>query len=366
MQADFRKLILERGAEACRQAARHLQSARLGVGWGTCDANVNRRQQSTDHGVLLGEDPDGPVDRTVGVIRVDGLDGCPIAVVYRYSCHTVTLGPKTNLFSPDFVGPARNLIERALKCPSLFLQGCAGNLNPITGIGQDADTDPSLKEDMNRVGHMLGAEVLKVAQSLRTHRRRKEPILVHSVATYWLYEYERIPSSSHLGVIDCREVEMELPLVSFPSLDEVRLEREEWASKLSRARASGQREWVVGPFLCFDAWAQRRLEAAERGPNPHTMKFCIQTITFGGIRIVALPFEAMAETGIALRDKIGRNTFVLGYSNGMISYLPTPKISREGGMEADSAYKAYLLPAEVPGDWEPIIQQRVLQMVAAD
>ena len=44
---------------------------------------------------MLGEVPDHPIDPSVGVIRVDDLDGEPIAVVFRYSCHPVTMGPRS-------------------------------------------------------------------------------------------------------------------------------------------------------------------------------------------------------------------------------------------------------------------------------
>ena len=127
---------------ACREAIANLQPARFAVGWGECRGNINRRERMPDGTVLLGENPDGPCDPTVGVIRVDKLDCAPLAVAFRYSCHTVTLGPKTNLISPDYAGEARRVIESSLGCPSLFLQGCAGDLNPATGIGQDADTSP--------------------------------------------------------------------------------------------------------------------------------------------------------------------------------------------------------------------------------
>jgi len=359
LQKAFRQLVLDQCVEAIHRAAADLKLARIATGWGQCDGNINRRQKGPDGNVLLGEDPNGPCDHSVGVIRIDDLEGQPIAIVYRYSCHTVTLGPKTNVISPDFIGPARQLIESSLHCPSLFLQGCAGNINPASGIGQDHEG----KEDMLRLGHMLGSEVLKVAQNLRTHRKRGKPKLVQSVAMYWLYEYEQIPSGSQ-GRIQCSEHRMELPLAPFPDLDEVEQERQQWADKLAKARNSGEREWNINPLLHFDAWAQRRLEAAERCPNPLRISFPVQVIDIDGLQIVALPFEPMAETGLALRQQIGADTFIIGYSNGTISYLPTPQINTEGGMESKLGYKSYLLSSEVPGQWEPAIQQKVLQLSA--
>jgi len=57
-------------------------------------------------------------------------------------------------------------------------------------------------------------------------------------------------------------------------------------------------------------------------------------------------------------------SFSSRFSNRIVSYLPTPGIGSEGGMEAKLAYKAYLLPAELPGDWEPQIRERVEEMFA--
>jgi hypothetical protein len=354
---------------ACREAVANLQPARLAVGWGECRGNINRRQKMPDGTVLLGEDPHGACDSSVGVIRVDRIaDGAPIAVAFRYSCHTVTLGPKTNLISPDYAGAARSVIERALGCPSLFLQGCAGNVNPATGIGQDPDGSPNLREDKERLGQMLGGEVLKICASLRTHRRRKEPELVHSVAIYWLFDYEPVPPGKN-GTIRATEQTLRLPLVPFPPLDEVRREREQLAAKLAELEGRGAREWDWRVAKRFDTWAQRRLDAATRGPNPMPVDVPLQTIQIGDgegrIVIVALPMETMSETGFALRDALpDRHAFILGYCNGMISYLPTPQVSREGGMESKLAYKAYFVPSEIPGEWEPVIRQKALEALA--
>lgn len=360
LQGIYWKRVLRAARDATRTALSNLQVARLSTGWGECRGNINRRQATGDQGVILGGNPAGVCDNSVGVLRFDALDGRPIAIVFRYSCHPVTLGPRTNRVSPDFVGPARDLVESALRCPALFLQGAAGNVNPNTGIGQDADDSPQVDEDKKRLGSALGGEVLKVAQGLRTHRRRAEPRLINSVAVYWLYEYEQIPIGPE-GRVSVSEEFLELPLIPFPGLADVEMEREAWAARLREAREAGGGEWRVNPMLRFDHWAQVRLDAARNGPNPATVRFPIQAIRIGDVRIVALPFEVMSETGLTLRSALGADTFVLGYSNGIVTYLPTPEISAEGGMESKLGYKAYYLPAEIPGDWEPRIRRAVTE-----
>jgi hypothetical protein len=361
MQAQYTAYLLAQIQKACRDAVAHLQPARIAVGWGECKGNINRRQKADNGTMLMGENPDGPCDHSVGVVRVDDLHGKALAVLFRYSCHTVTLGPRTNLISPDFPGTTRSLIERELGCLSLFLQGCAGNVNPATGLGVDAEG----VEEKVRLGHLLGGEVLKVCQSLRTHRRRKKPVLVQSIAVYWLYEYEEIAPGEE-GSIEVAETWVELPLAPFPSLEEVQRERDSWAARLAEAQQHNAREWEWKPLQRFDYWAQLRLNAAQKGPNPPTVKFPLQVIRIGELAFVSMPFETMSETGLALRaESPYSHTFVLGYSNGMVSYLPTPQMSDEGGMEAKLGYQNYLLPSELPGDWEPQIKERLIHLLEA-
>ena len=348
--------VLAVAGETARAAVAQLRPARFAAGWGECRGNINRRQREPDGGIVLGEDPSGTCDHSVGVVRFDDADGRPLAVLFRYSCHTVTLGPRTNRISPDFAGPARRLVGSALGCPALFLQGCAGNVNPATGIGQDDDASPLVLDDKTRLGQRLGAEVVAVAQSLNTRRRRKEAVFVESVGRYWLYEYEGIdhPPAARIAA---RTGEWSLPLTPFPDLPEVEAERDDWAARLEAARRSAATAWQAGPLVRFLHWANLRLAAAKSGPNPLEVAFPLQELRVGPLVFCAMPFETMTETGLALREALGPGAFALGFSNGIVSYLPTPEISRQGGMEAKLGYKAYLVPSEIPGDWEPRIRE---------
>ena len=137
----------------CVQAANHrLRPARIGFDRGSAVVGINRREQDTDGKYVLGENPDGPLDTDVAVVRVDEAGGKPMAVLFTYGCHTVTMGPKCLMQTPDFPGPARQLIEDATGATALYLQAAAGNINPITGIGAtEDDTD-----NMTRLGAHAG------------------------------------------------------------------------------------------------------------------------------------------------------------------------------------------------------------------
>src|SRR5262249_11396250 len=154
-----------------------LQPARIGAGKGSAPLGVNRRERLPDGRVIIGENSQGAVDRDVGVLRIDDLAGKPIATVMTADCHTVVLGPKTTLLSPDFVGPAREIVESAGGGLCLFLQGAAGNINPASGIGSGG---PEQFDDLERMGAMLAGEALKVRAQIRTHHRRGPRRVVQS------------------------------------------------------------------------------------------------------------------------------------------------------------------------------------------
>jgi neutral ceramidase len=143
LQAKYAEYLEDLLVGAATAAWRTRQPARLASGRGSAPLGVNRREKMPDGQIIIGENPDGPIDRTVDVIRIDNLAGKPIAVVMSAACHTVVLGPKTLSYSPDFIGPARDLIEPAIGAPSLFLQGAAGNINPACGIGSGAVRRPA-------------------------------------------------------------------------------------------------------------------------------------------------------------------------------------------------------------------------------
>ena len=102
--------------EAAMEADGRLQPARIGCAWGESTIGVYRRE-TRDGRDVLGEVPDRPIDTSVGVIRVDDLDGGPIAVIFRYSAHPVTVGSRSQVASPDYPGPARDVLEAQSRRP---------------------------------------------------------------------------------------------------------------------------------------------------------------------------------------------------------------------------------------------------------
>ncbi|WP_411153396.1 hypothetical protein [Streptomyces sp. A30] len=82
--AQYVQQITKAAATAIAAAVKGLKPARVGTGTGICDVNVNRDVLTAD-GWWLGTGETGSSDKSVGVTRLDDLDGNPIAVLINYS-----------------------------------------------------------------------------------------------------------------------------------------------------------------------------------------------------------------------------------------------------------------------------------------
>jgi hypothetical protein len=120
-----RKLV-----EGIGEARRKLMPARLGVGWGFSQANINRRAV-LDGKAYLGMNPDGAVDRKIGLLKIDKQDGTPLVCIANYPIHGTVLGGKNLQVSGDVPGTTAAYFEDTIGAPLLFINGAQGNLAPI-------------------------------------------------------------------------------------------------------------------------------------------------------------------------------------------------------------------------------------------
>ncbi len=162
----WREMLEQRVADAVRQAAATMQPARLGVGIGKAWVNTNRRARMASGGWGLGVNPEGPSDKTVGVIRVESLSGEPIALVINYAVHGTVMGPRNYEITGDLPGAAARYVEEHFgdRVVALWTSAASGDQNAIYGPGTNFD-------QMTILGRILGEEVVRAAQGLRTWGR---------------------------------------------------------------------------------------------------------------------------------------------------------------------------------------------------
>ncbi|MCX8036069.1 MAG: neutral/alkaline non-lysosomal ceramidase N-terminal domain-containing protein [Candidatus Sumerlaeia bacterium] len=161
---------------AIGQASAGLFRARLSTARGDITLGYNRLVMQPDgRRKPLFRNPEripyGPVDPTVGIIRVEDADaGTTRAVLVNYACHPVCLGPRNLEMSADYVGPMADKVEKGIKPQAfcLFMQGAGSNINPLfVGTGAKDETNEDCFRRAKVMGELLADEVLRAL----THAR---------------------------------------------------------------------------------------------------------------------------------------------------------------------------------------------------
>ena len=359
LKQQYRDDVFEATAAAAAKATVELQPARIDSGQGECGIGVYRRATGPDGRGLLGEVPEAPVDRTVGVIRVDDLDGEPIATLFSYGCHPVVMGPRAHVASSDFPGAARDVVEQSLGGLSLFLQACGGNINPIGGIGYEVDG----RDTRRRVGTVLGGEVLKVAAEIRTHVHRGEQRPIGPLNNILLWPWEPVTGDSCTFLGAAEETET-LQFGALPTREEAVAIHEKWSNKLAEDRARGAHDWDMNFNIRFVYWSEKLLEAIDNG-DP-ALDVNVQAMRVNDIVVLGLSVESFFETGLTLKQASPfGHTEVLGYTNGCVGYLPRAEDYPEGGWDVNELYslpdmfcQSYGLPVAPLEDAEQRVVER--------
>jgi hypothetical protein len=117
--------------EGIIEARNRLEPARIGAGWGFAQANINRRAIDVDGKASLGLNPDGAVDRRIGLLRIDKKDGTPLFLIANYPMHGTVMSGENTLISGDAPGIVAEYVEQQIGAPVLYINGAAGNLAPI-------------------------------------------------------------------------------------------------------------------------------------------------------------------------------------------------------------------------------------------
>ena len=146
-----------------KDAQERLEPARLGVGIGSSMANINRRGKNAAGKSALGVNPKGPVDRQIGLIRLERPDGSLLALVANYAIHGTVLGGRNRQISGDVCGIVAEHVECKVGAPMLFVNGAEGNVAPIYSVRPDFPSS-----HIDEFKELLGDKILDANRSIRT------------------------------------------------------------------------------------------------------------------------------------------------------------------------------------------------------
>ncbi len=162
---------LVRTVAAIRQALDNMVPVTVGAGAGFENTlTINRTMvMKNDTDYSWRPEPPGneiqklrPIDPEIGILRIDRLDGTPLAVVYDFASHLL-VGCRKGKITADFPGVTSSYLEEQLGggVMAIFIQGANGD---IMEASYDDHENPRTKFDF---GNRLGQSVLKAYRSIK-------------------------------------------------------------------------------------------------------------------------------------------------------------------------------------------------------
>ncbi|HZZ82060.1 MAG TPA: neutral/alkaline non-lysosomal ceramidase N-terminal domain-containing protein [Gemmataceae bacterium] len=291
------------------EALDKLAPARLQTGLGKATFAVNRRNNAeadVPAMIAAGKPLAGPVDHSVPVMTVTRPDGRIDAILFGYACHPTTL----NFFTwcGDYPGFAQLELEKNHPAATaMFVNTCGGDQNPL----------PRRSVELcQRYGHLLAAAVEEVLQ---------RPLAPVSPGLRTAFSY------------------VELPYLQVMSRDELFAARQD--DNPIRAR-----------------WAARMLDKLDRGETfPASYPYPVHAWRLGTeMLVIGMGAETVVDYALRFKKEFGPGTWVCGYADDMIAYIPSRRVWEEKGYEGGSNLFEYGRPAL---RWSGEIEDRIAETV---
>ncbi len=320
VEAEQEKLVDEytdhmvvRTVEMIAEALSKLAPASLAQGEERATFAVNRRNnREADVPMLMekGIPLKGPVDHAVPVLTVRRPDGTLAAILFGYACHPTTLS--FTKWCGDYPGYAQIALEKNHPgAVAMFVNTCGGDQNPL----------PRRKVELcEKYGLMLAEGV---EEALKRPMTKVSPGLQ---TTFELLDlaYEKTIS------------------------------RDELKAEMSSSNAIRKR------------WSERLLKKLDAGETfGPTYPYPLHAVRLGKEMLwIGMGAETVVDYALRFKTEFGKGTWVMGYADDMISYIPSRRVWAEGGYEGGPNLYEYGRPAlRWAGDIEDRIAGAVRKQV---
>lgn len=132
--------IQEKIGLAAKEIMTKLVPCYVDWGYGLCTLAMNRDlYRSTEKRYVLAANDNVAADPTLLIGRITSQDDEPIAVIANYAAHPTSLGGMNSKISPDFIGSAREIVEKEHGGVFIYLQGASGDLSPCQQYAENTD-----------------------------------------------------------------------------------------------------------------------------------------------------------------------------------------------------------------------------------
>ncbi len=376
--------------QAAKEAWKNLVLVRAGAGRGREDRIMenrrmylkNGRQTDVRRAYAMPRDEDvvstGPVDPEIGLLRLDRLDGRPLAVLYNFAAHPIQ-GVPSGGNSADYPGFASKAIEENLGegAMAFFIQGCAGDVNPAKY------KDVHAPHDAEPLGNLLGLSVLRAARAIRPRdgaelRFVNERLTLPRAAdrenrmAKMREERDRLVKSLNGTSLNFKTfLELYLKYKLSPEspshyahryLHERAVGREDLRKLDEENRANVERYLRQIEVMEEITRLQTNLALLEmhekKAAGRKTLAVEVAGLRIGDFRLVTFPGELTVEIGLGLKKRApGPFTFVAGYTNGYIYYTATvPQRTNSGYAQEDC-------DAMVAPEWQALFEEKALAVL---
>lgn len=313
---DYTKTLRVELVSVVDDALANLAPCQLAWANGRATFAVNRRTNKEAEVPQIreaGQELKGPVDHDVPVLRVTGADGKLKAVAFGYACHATVLS--FFQWCADYPGFAQSKLEESHPgAVALFWAGCGADQNPLPR---------RTVELAQQYGGKLATAVDEVLSGAMP------PIDGGLTATY---------------------SEIDLPLDKLPSRDQLSQD------------ATGANKYIASRAKMLLATIESGKPLAASYPYP------VQTWRLGkDLTWVTLGGEVVVDYSLRLKQELGpKTTWVAGYANDVMAYIPSLRVLKEGGYEGGGAMVYYGLPTVWAPEVEEAIVREVRRQAASD
>jgi hypothetical protein len=381
---------VDRTFETVKRAVSNMTAARVGAGAGRerrIAMNRTLRLKSGKHWTIRHANPCppdeavagvGPMDPEIGLIRIDRMDGRPLAVVYNFACHPLFGDARRGAVSANFPSVASSVIEEALgqEAMAIFLQGAGGDAIDVLF------KDFNRPRDIEPLGTMLGLTALKALRRIRTRnvklniisgtirlpRRRDIPERIGELRREQAELLESLRSTSlNFKSFLPRYLEHLLDPAhpshySYRYLQEDKIGSDQLAAMDSHNKACIEK--YLNNIYAMEKLAriQERIanyklcQAENDVADEPTVEAEVQGIKIGDCIVITSPAEMVAEVGLKLKKASPyKHTFIAACSNGYIYYAPAASDYGKGGYEATTCLLA--------PEWQKIYEDKANEII---
>ena len=301
---------------AVNEAKASAKAAKMAVRVGESLVGVNRREHDAEGNVQLGQNPDGPFDKTMTVISFKDERDEPIANIIHYGAHATAAGGNKEI-SRDWPGVMIDGLEKESGALTAFINGPEGDVGPRLTNGKTAG--------LGDIGYAMRLGACAAQDAVGIYNKSAE---------------YSAPSLTTLSA------SVKMPLLPRISLEEATEEHKKYEGKTVNIRGRFERYYKG----IIDSYSNG-YEETEYYETPQTV------IRLGEVAIVATPYELFSEIGLKIKE--GSNiphVLILSNANGSQGYLSTEVELPFGGYEINM-FKTNLIQEPYPNTDRHFVSQ---------